>query len=237
MRADTVLLAFPGINTVTPTFLCGLVDMSARHGWDPNGIALVISEESSFNPAAKNPHSTASGLIQFIEPTAASLGTTTAQIRATSAEQQLPLVERFFATSLNGKIPARIEDYFLAVLGRPDLIGQPDTTTVFAKGSSGYAGNPQIDLDKNGVITVGDARAYMQNVLNRAQGTVVVSPSICYETLTPPTSTSNAGLVAVAVGLIALVGGVGYSLFKVFDSRAPEPEFDPRPARVRRVPF
>jgi hypothetical protein len=230
MQIETALLALPGISTVTTAFLCKLVEMSWRHGWDPNGIALVISEESAFNPAAKNPGGSASGLIQFIESTAASLGTTTAQIRAMSAEEQLPLVERFFETSLRGQIPARIEDYFLAVLGKPNLIGASDDTPVFTQGSAAYASNPQLDLDKNGVITVGDTRSYMQRVLNRANGTIGSFPAICHEAVTPPLGPPNrSGVAAAAVGVVALVAAAGYGVYKAMSARAPEPEPQPRP--------
>jgi hypothetical protein len=223
MQAETTLLALPGIDTVTPAFLCKLVEMSARHGWDPNGIALVISEESGFNPAAKNPKGSASGLIQFIDSTAAQLGTTTPQIRAMSAEEQLPLVEKFFETSLRGKIPERPEDYILSVLGRPSLIGKPDNTPVFTKGSNEYAANSQLDLDSNGVITVGETRAYMQGVLSRAKGTIGSYPSICQESVTPPTS-GGASVVAASIAGGALVAGAGYGVYKALKARKPEPE-------------
>jgi hypothetical protein len=236
MQIETALLALPGISTVTTVFLCKLVEMSWRHGWDPNGIALVISEESAFNPAAKNPGGSASGLIQFIESTAASLGTTTAQIRAMSAEEQLPLVERFFETSLRGQIPTRIEDYFLAVLGKPKLIGASDDTPVFAQGSAAYASNPQLDLDKNGVITVGDTRSYMQRVLNRANGTIGSFPAICHEAVTPPLGPpSRSGVAAASIGVVALVAAAGYGVYKAMSARAPEPEPEPRP-RLRPEP-
>lgn len=222
MQIENSLLALPGINTVTPSFLCKLIGMSVRNGWDPNGIALVISEESLFNPAAKNPHSSASGLIQFIDSTAASLGTTTAQLRAMSAEEQLPFVERFFQTSLNGKIPEHIEDYFLSVLGRPDLIGKPDDTPVFTRGSGGYAGNSQIDVGGEGVITVGDTRAYMQRVLGRAKGTIGSYPTICYENVTAPSTRSSSSLAAVALG--SFMAAVGYGTYKLLKALKPESE-------------
>lgn len=219
MQIETALLALPGISTVTPAFLCALVEMSVRHGWDPNGIAAVISEESGFNPSAKNPNSSASGLIQFIDSTAASLGTTTAQIRAMSAEEQLPLIERFFQTSLNGRIPGRIEDYFLSVLGKPNLVGASDDTPVFVQGSSGYSGNPQLDLNNNGIITVGDARAYMQRVIQRARGTVGSFPSICYENVTPPKWKASGVFATVALGVV--MTAVGYGTYKLLGARRP----------------
>lgn len=226
MQIETALLALPGIGTVTPTFLCALVEMSVRHGWDPNGIAAVISEESAFNPAAKNPHSSASGLIQFIDSTATSLGTTTAQIRTMSAEEQLPLIERFFQMSLNGKIPVRIEDYFLSVLGKPNLIGAPDDTPVFVRGSGGYAGNPQLDLNNDGVVTVGDTRAYMQRVIDKAKGTIGSYPSICYENVTTPKWKASGALATAALG--AVMAAVGYGTYRLLNAtRRPTRELPP----------
>lgn len=172
------VLAVPGIEKVTPSFVRSLIDLSQRNGWDPSGIALVISEESGFNPAAKNPGGSASGLIQFIESTAKLLGTTTAAIRQMSAEQQLPLVERFFQMTLKGKIPDRIEDYILAPLGRPDLIGKPDDTVIFEQGSPEYDANTALDRDHKGTITVGDMRARMQGFINRAKGYLVVGAAV-----------------------------------------------------------
>jgi hypothetical protein len=161
------------MNTVSPAFLAGLVAMAARHGWDPNGIALVISEESRFNPAAKNPYGTASGLLQFIESTAQKLGTTTAQIRAMSAEEQIPLVERYYEMTMR-RVPTRLEDYVFPPLGRADLIGAPDDTVIFSQGSQEYAANPGLDVNGDGVITVGDVRSHMRGVLNLARGTIRV---------------------------------------------------------------
>lgn len=177
------LLAVPGLEKMTPAFLRGLVDLAERNGWDPSGIALVIAEESGFNPAAKNPNGSASGLIQFIESTAKSLGTTTAAIRQMSAVEQLPLVEKFFQMSMGKKIPERIEDYILAPLGRPDMIGRPDETVIYTKGSPEYDANAGLDRDGDGTITVGDMRARMKGFVDRAKGYVVVGAAAGAEIL------------------------------------------------------
>ena len=63
---------------------------------DPYALANVINHESGFNPQAKNPNSSASGLIQFMEATANRLGTTTAHIRSLSALDQMVWVRRYF---------------------------------------------------------------------------------------------------------------------------------------------
>lgn len=69
---------------------------------DPRAIESVIMAESGGNPAAVNPKSGASGLIQFMPSTIASMnklyGTnvTIQQIRNMSAEEQMPYVRQYF---------------------------------------------------------------------------------------------------------------------------------------------
>ena len=58
-------------------------------------IYQIISGESSYNPAAKNPDSSATGLFQFIESTANNLGTTTDEISKMTPAQQLNLYGRY----------------------------------------------------------------------------------------------------------------------------------------------
>ena len=72
-----------------------VVEVAKRIGCDPNDLMAVMNAESGLNPSAKNKGSSASGLIQFIESTAKSLGTTTAAIRQMSAEEQLVYVEKY----------------------------------------------------------------------------------------------------------------------------------------------
>ena len=98
-----------------------------RSALDIDGIAGVISHESGFRPNAKNPVGTATGLIQFIESTARSLGTTTAALAKMSAVQQLPYVERYFVNTLGSRRPPA-EDYILATYGRVDAIGNRTPT-------------------------------------------------------------------------------------------------------------
>jgi hypothetical protein len=123
------------------------------------------------------------GLIQFIESTAKSLGTTTAAIRQMSAVEQLPLVEKFFQMSMGKKIPDRIEDYILAPLGRPDMIGKPDATVIYEAGSPEYEANKSLDRDGDGAITVGDMRARMRGFIDRAKGYLVVGAAVGAEVL------------------------------------------------------
>lgn len=51
-----------------------IVDAAIRHGQDPDALTQFAGIESSFNPLARNPNSTAGGLFQFLDGTARDYG-------------------------------------------------------------------------------------------------------------------------------------------------------------------
>lgn len=59
---------------MTEKTLKALQEVSASLGIDPNDLFNLIQFESKWNPKAKNPYSSARGLIQFTDKTAQSLG-------------------------------------------------------------------------------------------------------------------------------------------------------------------
>jgi hypothetical protein len=201
----TSVLAVPGIHRVDQTFLRALAAMVDRHGWDIDGVAGVISHESGFNPAAHTPipGQTATGLLQFIESTARSLGTTTDALRTMSALQQLPYVERFFQRTLR-TVPTQAEDYILATFGRADLVGAPDDTVIDRANADDpreaerYRVNSALDATGKGYITVADLRASARVTLERAGGVRVqiISPG------------SGGGAGPGGMGLLAAFGGL-----------------------------
>lgn len=82
---------------LSPELWEGIQGVAERLDMDPRHLAAVMAFESRLNPQAVNPYSGATGLIQFMPRTAANLGTTTSALRAMTALQQLPYVERYFA--------------------------------------------------------------------------------------------------------------------------------------------
>lgn len=65
----------PGISVRAPGELRKIVaDAAARYGVDPAALQKIAMIESSFNPKAKNPNSSAGGLFQFIDGTARDYG-------------------------------------------------------------------------------------------------------------------------------------------------------------------
>jgi hypothetical protein len=139
---------------------------------DPNWLMAVMGFETgyTFSPAARNPGSTATGLIQFIESTARSLGTSTAQLARMTATRQLEYVESYYRP-YSGRI-RNLGDAYLAVLW-PAAVGRPDSFVMWERDSGPYqreyADNSGLDVNRDGKITRGDAVASVNTSYMRGQ--------------------------------------------------------------------
>lgn len=178
------LLAVDKLDTTTPAFRETLVRLALEKGLSPSLIAAVIAYESGFNPKARNPHSGALGLIQWMPKLFPDLY---ARLPALDATGQLPAVVEYFAgknalTRLGSR--ATPTDYYLAVF-LPGFIGQPKTTVLGVKGSNEslmlrgtstglslgrmYEQNAGFDTKKNGLFTLADVGAKIENIVSAAQ--------------------------------------------------------------------
>lgn len=155
------LPSVPGMSSQPTEVRTQLIDIANRNGWDVDGMAAAISHESRWNPRAKNPRSSAVGLLQWTQVGAGAVGKTPAQILSMSVPQQLDLAEQWWLRAAGGQ-PIGPRDFLVLGLGtgnvpggyNPDL---PDPTILYAAGSPGALGNPGMQ-DENGAITVGSAR-------------------------------------------------------------------------------
>ena len=161
----------PGITRTSPAFRAGLYELARRHGWNVDAIAAVISSESGFDAAARNsqPGQTATGLLQWIDSTSRRIfNMPSSAIASLSAEQQLPLVEKWFKAALGGDGLFRPVDYYLVGWGaRPGL---SDDYVLATKGQRTYELNKALDVDSNDRITVSDLRRRVESVLASAGG-------------------------------------------------------------------
>lgn len=144
-----VALAYPRALPVAAQ----VVALARKLGVKPAWIANVIDFESghTWNPAAVNPNSGATGLVQFTPRTAPELGTTTQALARMSAPDQFAYVERYF---LLPRIPKPLRsqlDVFMAVF-YPYAIGKDPHSYVFGSENGPtyvaklQAGNPGIKV-------------------------------------------------------------------------------------------
>lgn len=141
---------------VTPEFLRRTEQIATKLGCKPEDLLAVMSFETgeSFSPSKKNPGSSATGLIQFMDATAKGLGTTTAELRGMTSVQQLDYVEKYFG---NGKYSTLEELYSKVLAGHK--ISDPEKV-LFTAGTQNYAANKNLDLklgNGDGRITLAEA--------------------------------------------------------------------------------
>lgn len=125
-------------------------------------LMAVMYVESKLKPWAKNPSSTASGLIQWLDSTARKFGTTADAIRAMNGLQQLDLVQRYFDT-YRGQLSTLWDVYF--AVHYPAAVGKPDTYVLYRSGSSAYSANKALDVDRDGLVTAANVKSWLWSSL------------------------------------------------------------------------
>lgn len=161
----------PGIERLSAAELRELVRASDAIGISPAEMAVVIWHESGFRTQAKNPSSTAVGLLQWTRARATELGVTVEDIRQMSAAEQLRLAERDLAR-FRSKL-RQTGDLYVAVFA-PAGLGQSDDYALAHEHTDQYELNKGLDLDRDGQITVRDLRARVLDTLATHPSTVVV---------------------------------------------------------------
>lgn len=116
---------------------------------------MAFETGRTFSPKVKNPGSSATGLIQFMEATARRLGTTTAALSQMTAEFQLNFVWKYFndyADRMNLE-DWNLGDTYMAILW-PAGIGKPGDHPIFVQGrGNAYAVNRGLDVNRDGTVT------------------------------------------------------------------------------------
>lgn len=111
---------------VSKEFVNKIKEISFSLGISTNWLMFVINYETAgtFSPSKKNPTSTATGLIQFLESTAKDLGTTTAQLSSMTAVEQLDWVYKYLKPR-----KGKMVDYYTTYLAvfYPVAISKEDT--------------------------------------------------------------------------------------------------------------
>lgn len=139
-----------------PDFIEGLLWIESQIALAPEVLVPCMKFESNLNPRARNPQSSASGLIQFMTGTAVNLGTDIGSIRQMDAMQQLGYVYKYFQKQRDNWHGADVADVYMAILW-PKAVGKPDDYVLWSGATEAYRVNRGLDWDKSGQITKGEA--------------------------------------------------------------------------------
>jgi hypothetical protein len=149
-------------------FLGAVSSSSTRLQIEPDWLLRVIDFEtgSTWSPKIKNPGSSATGLIQFLESTAKGLGTTTSELASMTRGQQMAYVEKYLQP-YKGRLN-NFGDVYMAVHW-PAGIGKDEGYVMYKKGSAEYDVNSGLDTNGDGTVTRGETLARVQGATGRGE--------------------------------------------------------------------
>lgn len=151
--------------------------ISEKLGINPNWLMVVMLHESGINAQAVNKQKgdhadaytrsyyRATGLIQFMPSTAMWLGTSTQSLYKMTNLQQLDYVYKYFK-AYTGRIKSYYDLYMITFW--PAAVGKPDNYIIQSSTMSAALvaeRNPTLDINKDGKITVAEAKKIMFNVI------------------------------------------------------------------------
>lgn len=160
--------SYANIDTTTiqdPDFNRKVDKIASSLGVDSKDLIAIFKQESGVNPAAVNPMSGATGLIQFMPSTAQRLGTSTDELKKMTAVDQLDYVYKYFKM-VGVRSGMSLGDLYMAVF-MPAYVGKSEDTVLGQSGASGFSGkvyaqNKGLDRNKDGMITVADVKQSVQ---------------------------------------------------------------------------
>lgn len=143
-----------------------VVQVAKRLNCSPDDLMAVMNAESGINPTAKNPNSSATGLIQFTEATAKGLGTTTSALKKMSAEEQLVYVEKYLAnTKRNANLKDNDKITASTLYTMVFLPSKVNKNVITNAGEAYYEHNKGLDINKDGVITKDELGQRVKNFM------------------------------------------------------------------------
>lgn len=128
---------------------------------------MAFETARTFSPSIKNPGSSGTGLIQFMDATAVDdLKTTLAHLRGLSAEDQLNFVWKYLRNRIRERrSPIRqLSDGYMAIL-LPTAMDDPESAVIWRRGDRAFKPNAGLDANANGEITKAEAAAKIYAIL------------------------------------------------------------------------
>jgi hypothetical protein len=212
-----------GFNVIADdgAFLGAVETASQDLGINSTDLLTAISFETvgTFSPSIKNPGSTATGLIQFLESTAKGLGTSTAELAQMSNVEQMVYVKKYLEP-YKGRMK-NLGDVYMAIHW-PAGVGKDDNYVMYREGSDNYAANRGLDVSGDGTVTRGEAlQRVRQSAGSGGRGGQVNPDERIVTTELPPATTegTTSGPVSTPV-----VGGQGAAPVEGVQATADLPE-------------
>lgn len=149
-----------GNPNVTPEFLREVEGVAQRVGAQPEHLMAAMSFETggTFASDVKNPRSSATGLIQFMDSTAKGLGTSTSALAQMTPTEQLQYVEKYFEP-YRGRLNDLESVYTTILSGSPHESGD----VLFSQGDRAFGPNRELDVNGDGRITAAEATAHVRD--------------------------------------------------------------------------
>jgi hypothetical protein len=154
-----------------------LARVANRLKMDAPDLLLVLASESGLDPSARNPygsdHPVAVGLNQLTSVSDGVTGLTESQrwaLADKSVAEQLPIVERYFRGTpwvAAGKRFTHAGQVYAANAGAYRMGVGSLGSVIFTKGDGGYEGNTGLDVNGDGLITIGDLTEHLRTKTSR----------------------------------------------------------------------
>lgn len=138
------------------TFVDSIKFYAGKLGVPYTWLLAIASHESENTATAKNPYSTATGILQFTKSTAKLLGTSISAIKRMNRTQQVRYVYKYFLIGKEkyGNYQSLTQMYIFALLPNQTPYHNKPNHILMKKGDLYYAGNSGLDTDKNGSVQV-----------------------------------------------------------------------------------
>jgi uncharacterized protein (DUF2345 family) len=136
---------------------------------------MAFETGRTMNPGIQNSIG-ATGLIQFIRPTAIGLGTTTDQLATLTRVEQMDWVLKYFKAGPIRKLSSvTLEDLYMAIIW-PAAVGKPNDYVLFSSPSTAYVQNKGLDINKDGNITKAEAAGKVRDQISYIRTQVLKIP-------------------------------------------------------------
>jgi hypothetical protein len=161
-----------------------VTDVANKLNTNPDWLMQVMKAESGLRADIQNPiemqggHAT--GLIQFAPDTAKALGTTTDALKKMSRVQQMDYVYKYFEPykgKLNSYFDVYLPVFFPAAIGHTNDDAYVFKTSRISAAAVAKA-NPSIDVNKDGVVTMADFKAYLKKTVDQKYWDQVFGSSV-----------------------------------------------------------